>query len=383
MSLWQEDTPFPRIILYVVFVISVAFFLWAAWAQIDITVSANGRVVPSSRLQVIQSLDGGVLEAVEVREGQSVRKGDVLLRVDDTRFAADLLENSSRLYALKAAEARLVAENTGRPLHMPEVLVKEYPGLVSAEVRLKASREAELVQKRETLRRSLEIARDELDLTQPLLAKGAASEVEVLRLRRQVSELEGAIAEAEKRFRAIAGNELARVQMELAALEAQSVTGRDRVSRTVLRAPMDGVVKAVRVNTAGQVIEPGASLMEIVPVDDALLVEASIAASDVGFLHKGQKAAVQVTAFDYGIYGSLPGSVDEVSADSFVDEQTGNSFYRVRILTDRAWLQDGSRRLNVLPGMQVTARITTGQRSILDYLIQPMTKTVGAAMHER
>lgn len=356
-------------------------FLWARSAVLDEVTVGEGKIIPSSRAQVIQSLEGGILAELLVEEGDIVDKDQVLLRIDDTRFGASLRESELRAQALRAAIARLEAEAAGTAPVFPEDLPAE---TVSLEQRLYVSRRRALEESIGALATSLRLAQEELDMTAPLVTQGAVSEVEVLRLRREVNELRGKIEERRNTFRADARAELAEKEAELAALQQIMTAREDQFRRTVVRAPMRGTVKNIEVTTVGGVIQPGTEIMEIVPLEDRLLVEAKIRPKDVAFLHPGLPAKVKITAYDYSIYGGLEGVLEHISADTITDEKTGDTFYRVRVRTDKAFLEDSNgERLPIIPGMTATVEVLTGEKTVLDYILKPVLKVRDRAMRER
>ncbi len=376
-----DANPLAGATLLLLLAILAAAWIWASTSWLDIVTMGEGKVIPSSREQVIQSLEGGILSEMRVREGDIVDAGDVLLRIDDTRFGATFREGKSRQDALRAGIARLKAEAAGTEPVFPADLE---PAAVETERKLYQSRRQTLEEAVGSLAASLRLAQSELDMTAPLVAQGAVSEVEVLRLRREVTELRGRIQERRNTFRAEARGELAEKEAELAATSEMNVAREDQVLRAVVRAPMRGTVKNVKVTTVGGVIQPGADILEIVPLDDQLLVEARIRPKDVAFLRPGLPAMVKITAYDYSIYGGLKGTLEHISADTIVDEKKPEeSFYRIRVRTERAWLEGHDGRLPIIPGMVATVEVLTGRRTVLQYLLKPVLKARDAAMRER
>jgi len=398
---------------------------WAGFAEIDEVTRAEGRVVPASEVQVAQNLEGGIVAEILVVPGQQVEAGQVLLRIDDTSAAASLQELIESRWGLEAAIARLAAEAAGLPLAFPAELATARPAMVESERRLYDSRQRELSsalaileqqagQRRgelaemeaelASLRQQYALTEERYLLTKPLEASGAVSRVELLELESRLAELQGgilrleaglpraqaAIGEAESRiaekrdaFRAAAQAELTERQVRLAGLLEQLRAREDRVVRTEVRAPVRGVVKAVMVSGVGAVVQPGQELVEIVPLDDLLLVEASIRPADVAFVRQGQSARVRLTAYDYALYGALAGTVEWVSADTFVDEE-GQSFYRVRVSTlETSLAAPSGEALPILPGMVAEVDILTGRRTVLAYLLKPILRAQDLALGER
>jgi adhesin transport system membrane fusion protein len=357
--------------------------VWAAYATLDEVAIGTGRVIPSSQVQLIQNLEGGILAELAVTEGKLVEKDQVLLRIDDTRFTSTVREAQAKRLSLLASVARLTAEAKGGALVFPEEVRREAPHLARNESELYASRRRALNEAVAGLTRSHEFASRELAMSEPLVARGAISEVEVLRLRRQVNELQTGIDERRNRYRAEAGEELARHQAELAGLKESAVAMEDRVKRTVMRSPVRGIVKTVHITTLGAVIQPGASILEIVPLGDTLLIEAQVRPDDIAFIRPGQPATVKITAYDYSIYGGLPGRVEHVSADSTVDDKKGVSFYKVLVRTDTSNIDHHGKLLPIIPGMTASVDILTGKKTVLDYLLKPVLKARERAMRER
>lgn len=370
-------------VLYLTAIFLIVALIWAANAKLDEVAIGAGRVVPSSQVQVIQNLEGGILAELKVAEGQVVSKDQVLLRIDDTRFNATWREARAKRLSLLTAIARLTAEaNGGNPVY-PQEAVREAPQLVRQENTLYAQRRQTLDMTLAGLQRSHKLASQELAMSEPLVDKGAISEVELLRLRRQVNELQTNIDERRNRFRAEAGEELVKLKTELAGLAESTVAMADRVDRTLVRAPVRGVVKRINTTTIGAVIQPGAAILEIVPVEDTLLIEAQVRPDDIAFIHPGQHATVKITAYDFSIYGGLPGTVEHVSADSIIDEKRGMSFYKMLVRTNSASLIHNDKAWPIIPGMTASVDVLTGQKTVLDYLLKPVLKSREKAMRER
>lgn len=359
----------------------VVFYLWADSAIVDEVTRGEGTVVPSSREQVIQSLEGGILSELMVREGDIVEPGQVLLRIDDTRAGASLREGQSKADSLLAEIARLRAEARGQTLKFDQSLASE---LQARERQLYEARQRTLRQSIGALQRNLALADEELSMTEPMVARGAVSEVEVLRLKREISELRGRIQDRRNSFRSEAGEDLAAKEAELGAITELLTARADHVRRTVVRAPLRGSVKNVRVNTVGGVIAPGADIMELVPLEDRLLIEARIRPADVAFLRPGQPATVKLSAYDYSIYGGLDGELEQISADTISDENNPDErYYRIYVRTKDSVLRHNGEQLPVIPGMVATVEVLTGSKSVLEYLLKPVLKVRENALHER
>lgn len=379
----EEQNPLARLTLYVVGLCCAALLVWAHFAVLDEVTIGVGKIVASSQVQVIQNMEGGILSKLDVREGDFVKAGQPLLHIDDTRFVSSFREGRMRHLALQAANVRLMAEARGGVPEFSSAMQREAPDVVKSELLLFNTRRTELDDSIANIQKSLSSAMQELEMNQPLLERGAVSEVELLRLRRQVSELQGQIDERRNKFRSEAQSEYNKNRAELEVSHASSIAAQDRVTRTTVRAPIDGIVKRVMVTTVGGVIQPGEKIMEIVPTDDHLLVEVKIKPSDIAFIRPGQQAMVKISAYDYSIYGGIKGTVEQISADAIDEDRKDESYYKVLVRTERNYLGESAKHLPIIPGMTATAEVMTGQKSILDYLLKPLLKIQQNAMRER
>ncbi|EIZ8957436.1 HlyD family efflux transporter periplasmic adaptor subunit [Cronobacter sakazakii] len=361
----------------------VLFFVWAWFATLDEVTVGTGKITPSSRAQVIESLDGGIVNALMVHEGDVVERGQMLARLDPTRFQSNYGEAAARARALRASSERLRSELTGEPLQFSEESMRE-PALVARERQLYESRRRNLNETLENLQKTYNLVMAELRMTQPLVAKGAASEVEIIRLQRQAAELKGKMDDARNQFAVRAREEQVKNNADLDA-QLQVMAGKaDQLDRATLFSPVRGVVKDIQVTTVGGVLQPGGKLMEIVPLEDQLLVETRINPRDIAYIRPGLPATVKITAYDSSIYGDLKGEVEMVSPDTLQDEVKRDQFYyRVYVRTKSAELKNrNGKRFPILPGMVANVEIKTGQKTVLDYLIKPLNK-VKEALRER
>ena len=420
----QQSPRGGRLMLWAVVLFFVFAAYWASIAELDEVTRGTGKVIPSSQVQVIQNLEGGILAEILVSEGDIVKPGQTLLRIDDTRFASSYREGRVGYLNLKARAARLRAEAEGAEFVIPEEVQNQQPELVQREFHLFQSRAeelesnirileqqvnqrkqelAELNVKEANLVGSYQLLRRELDLTAPLEKEGVVSEVEVIRLKRQVNDLDGQLKatrlaiprlrsileEAEQKveetkleFRAKSREELNETLAELARTTEANQALEDRVKRTWVKSPVRGTVKQLMVNTVGGVIQPGMDLVEIVPLEDTLLVEAKIRPSDIAFIRPGQDVTVKLTAYDFAIYGGLHASLEHISADTITDSE-GESFYLVRVRTDRNQLGSEAEPLPIIPGMQTEVDILTGKKTVLTYLVKPVLRGMNRALSER
>ena len=361
----------------------VVALVWAWFGMLDEVSTGTGKVIPSSREQVLQSLEGGILTELSVHEGDRVQAGQIVAKLDATRSQSSVGESAARYRAALAAASRLRAEVNDDPLTFPAEL-NGYPDLIAAETRLYNTKRAQLNDATRQFKESLALANRELAITQRLAKTGAASSVEVLRLQRDKSDLELKLTDMRSQYYVQAREELAKASAEADSL-AQVIKGReDTVTRLTIRAPMRGIVKNIKVSTVGGVIPPNGELMNIVPMNDRLLIEARLSPRDIAFIHPGQRAVVKISAYDYAIYGGLNGVVESISPDTIQDEVKPEIYYyRVFIRTDNDYVQNkAGRRFSISPGMVSTVDIKTGEKSIMDYLVKPFNKAK-EAMRER
>ncbi len=370
-------------IVWLTFILLVTLTVWAYLAEIVEVSTGNGKVIPTSREQVIQSLEGGIIANLGVKEGDIVDAGQVLAQLDLTKTESNVEESAARYRARLATVARLESEVNGTKLVFPDEL-KNSPELIATETQLYHTRRKGLKDSLAGVRESLALVREELTITESLMKIGAASNVETLRLKRQASELEMKASDIRSEYLILAREELAKANAEAESLES-IVRGRtDALSRLTIRSPVRGIVKDVAVTTVGGVIPPNGRLMQIVPLDEQLLIETRISPRDIAFIHPGQAAKVKVTAYDYTVYGSLDGKVALISPDTIQDEIKPEVFYyRVFVRTEKdSLLNSGGDNLPIVPGMIATVDIRTGKKSVLDYLLKPVGRA-REALRER
>ncbi|WP_065237380.1 HlyD family efflux transporter periplasmic adaptor subunit [Gallibacterium genomosp. 3] len=366
----------------------IVFIIWSYFSKIEEVTRGQGTIIPNSREQIIQSLDPGILDQMMVKEGDLVEKGQVLLKLDDTRSSAILRETKAKVDNLEAIATRLKAEISGKPLVFPNDIPQE---MKEREMGVYQAKKDALNEALKTLRESKALLDSEIALTEPMVNKGAVSQVELLRMKRSANDIALQISEREHKYITDASNELVRIQGDLDQAKENLAARADPVERSLLRAPLKGIVKNIRVNTIGGVISAGQDIMEIVPVEDNLLVEAYINPKDVAYIRPGMKAVVKLTAYDYAIYGGLDGVVTLLSPSTLQDKRQAsdlnlnpnNSFYRVLVRTTGSHLTDkNGSELPVLPGMIATVDIKTGEKTIFQYLIKPITR-MKQALQER
>ncbi|WP_286237412.1 HlyD family type I secretion periplasmic adaptor subunit [Neptuniibacter halophilus] len=424
-----EQTPTSaRALLWAMLLFILIAIYWANWAELDEITRGDGEIIPSKQLQVVETLEGGAVSEILVHEGDLVEKGQVLLRIDDVRFSSSMKENQVRQYELLAKAARLRAESNGSAFVEPDDFPDEYRSMLAQEQALYLTRSAELkallggleqqiaqkVQElkaaesqEKQLQRSYGLLKREMDITRPLLAEGVISEVEFLRLRRQLNDLAGELSgvrlnipriesalqesrdkldEAKLQFRGVASRELNEVLAESARIQ-QALTGmNDRINRAEVRAPVKGTVKQLLVNTVEGVVQPGDELLNLVPWEDTLLVEARIRPADIATIMPGLPAVIKVSAYDFSIYGGVDAEVVFVSPSTILDEE-GDSYYLVRLKTAQPYIGSlvtgGKGNLPLMAGMTVSVDILTGKKTVMDYLLKPVLKARSRAMTER
>ena len=411
-------------LLWAMLLFIVIAIFWATWAELDEITRGDGEIIPSSQLQVIETLEGGAVSEILVKEGDVVEKGQVLLRIDDIRFSSSLKENQVRQYELIAKAARLKAESDNVEFISPEGFPEEYQSMIEQEKFLFSTRKEEMLaglggleqqvaqrgqelkaakSQEGQLQRSYSLLKRELDITRPLLKEGVISEVEFLRLKRQLNDLLGELSgvrlnipriestlqetkqklgESELQFRNEARRELNEVGAEVSRIK-QALTGmNDRIDRAEVKAPVKGTVKQLLVNTVEGVVQPGDELLNIIPWEDTLLVEAKIRPSDIANIAPGQKAVIKVSAYDFSIYGGVGANVVFISPSTILDEE-GESHYLVRLETEQPFLGTASTELPLIAGMTVGVDILTGKKTVMDYLLKPVLKAKNRALTER
>ncbi|MGA1933805.1 HlyD family type I secretion periplasmic adaptor subunit [Arcobacter sp. YIC-464] len=424
-----------KIILFFFTIVSffIIAFIWAYFAKVDELTRGEGKVIPSERIKKIQSLDGGLISEILVKEGSIVQKGQELMKIDTTRFQASLEENKQTYFHLLVTKKRLEAEanidlnKEIKSLEYKKDLEKNAKNFIENDKKLFKSRVEELLstsnifkiqfkQKEQELRelenksiqlkKRLNLVKEEFNTINKMVSRGSRSKVDLLKIKKELTELEGelqttyiqipkakyAIEEAKNRiiektkiFKAEASNELQKINTEIKKYESKIIAQKDKVDKTILYSPVNGIIKQININTVGGVVKSGIDLIEIVPQSDILLVEAKIDPKDIAFINPKQKAIVKITAYDFSIYGALEGNIVEISADSIIDKNDKNqkSYYKVIVKTDKNYLEKNKEKLPIIPGMITSVDIITGKKSILDYILKPILKTKDNALHER
>src|SRR5215210_2880487 len=380
-----------RMLLITFLALLLTFLLWAHFAILEEVKRGNGRVVPSRQTQVVQSLEGGIVGDILVQEGSIVQQGQSLMRIEDTKFASEFGEIRERRAAMAARVARLEAEARGRSeVTFPDQLDKVVPAAVATETSVFNMRSQKVAQDIDVLNQqvtrlsgSLKLLDRELSLTRKLYDQKVVPETE---MRGQLAETQSKIANITASFRSQADEDLAKSRGDLAVLDENIKSAQDRVRRTDLKAPVHGIINKLNVTTIGAVVQPGANLMDIIPLDDSLLVEGRIRPQDIAFIRPKQDAVVKVSAYDSSVYGSLKGKVERISADTIVDDkektERPETFYRVMVRTEKNHLGTEADPLPIIPGMVTTVEILTGEKSVLDYLLKPARTLRSDALRE-
>ena len=432
-----------RLIIWSLAAMMICFFIWTYFSELDQVTTGMGKVIPSTQVQMIQSLDGGILQEIYVQEGLLVEKGQPLVRIDDTRFRSDFAQQEQEVYGLQTNVIRMRAELdsilisdmsadwrqqvkiTKQTLIFPEELIAQEPALVKRQreeysgrldnlsnqleilvrqIQQRQQETEELASKIATLTTSFQLVSRELELTKPLAQKGIVPEVELLKLERIVNDIQGELQslrllrpkvkasmdeailkrrEAVFIYAADLRAQLNEMQTKLSRMNQAQIGAFDKVSKAVITSPVAGTIKSIHINTLGGVIQPGVEIIEIVPSEDRLLIETKILPKDIAFLHPGLPAVVKVTAYDFTRYGGLKGTVEHISADTSQDEE-GNSFYTIKVRTEESSLiKDDGTQMPIIPGMLTSVDVITGKRSILEYILNPILRAKDTALRER
>ncbi len=424
-SAMLEKTPRTlRVVLFFWVAAVIMLLVWASLAEIDEIARGEGEIIPSGENQMIQNLEGGIVEEILVKEGQHVEIGQLLVKIDNQKSESTFSSNEIKANALEARIIRLRAEADGSKFDVKSSMRQSMPELIANEESLHKTNvqqlnskisalNEQLSQRRQELseakthkvhlKSSLEMITKEIRMTKPMVAKGVRSKVDFLKLQREANEIEerynaarlsiprlySAIKEVKSKtqeskllFQSEAKEEMNEAVAELRGIRANSMAFEDQVRRTLVRSPMKGIVQTLYVHTVGGVIKPGEDIVEVVPSDQTLLVEVKIKPSDIAFIYYGQKAVAKFSAYDFSIYGGLDGEVVHISADTITDQKE-NTFYTIRIKTHKNYIGDEAKPLKIIPGMTVNVDILTGKKSVMDYILKPILKTKQYSFTER
>ncbi|AVV35245.1 hemolysin D [Halomonas sp. SF2003] len=370
------ESHWSRPLLWASFLVIALFIAWASWAEVNEVARGEAKVIPSSRQQTIQSLEGGILDEMMVSEGEIVEAGQLLAAIDETRFRSAYMESLSQAQALRATIARLEAEVLDKSsIEFPEEM-RDNEALTATERELFTARRKKRDSALNAVSKEISAAQRQLAVIRPLVKRRAVGEMEMLKLDREIAELSGRQAEIRNTYLQDSYAELADKKSELAALEETSVQRRDQLDRTRLLSPVRGVVNNIAITTRGGVIPPGEEIMQITPLEDTLVFETRIRPQDVAFIAPGMPATIRISAYDYAVYGTLKGKVERISSDTLEEEtpRGEESYYRVLVSSETAALEHNGETLPIKPGMVATVDIETGERSVLSYLLRPFTR---------
>lgn len=421
------------ILLFTICLFFTSAILWSYYSEIDELTRGEGKVIPSVKIQTIQSLDGGVVSEILVKEGFIIKKGQPLMKIDTTRFKASLDENKNTLESLLASQIRLTAEmniNIKKPrpkLNFSNKNLTKYPDIIKVQkelfktryeelkanintlniqVKQKEQELKELQSKQEQLWQSIKLIKEEMATIENLVAKKVRPNIDLISIKREYNEILGdymatklsiprakfsieesnnKVVEKIKMFKNEAAEELHRINNEIKKYQSKVISEKDKLDKTVIVSPVNGIINRIHINTIGGVVRSGADLIEIVPESETLLIEAKIDPKDIAFINPSQKAIVKITAYDFSIYGSLEGKIVEISADSIKDEDSreGKTYYKVTIKTEKNYLEKDGERYSIIPGMIASVDIVTGKKTILEFILKPIIKTKDSALHER
>lgn len=415
---------FSHLLLISIISFFVIFLIWASLTELDEVTRGEGKVIPSTSIQIIDNLEGGIVSEILINDGDIVEKGQVLLEIDNVLAEADLKEVQKRMAGLDIQRIRLEAEHNHTALVFPSQYAKQYPSSIATETKLFHSRQSKLqnqidvltsqFEQREQeiieLQRNIErlskselLAREQLNITRPLAKKGAISRVELIQRERDYNDIKGEletiklslpraesakeeaaqkIEEQRSTYQQEVSQQLSEIRFEFQTLREKVIANEDRVKRTSVKSPVNGLIKQVLVNTVGGVIQSGEDLVEIVPIDDKLKIRAEIKPSDIAFLRPGLPATVKITAYDFSIYGGLKATVTEISVDTIEDDER-NEFYYVTLISEKNYLGNETKKLPIIPGMTASVDILTGKKSVLNYILKPILKAKNNALTER
>lgn len=369
--------------LYLLVVVITFGLVWAYYANVEEVTRGEGKVIASSRLQVIEHLEGGIVKDIKVEEGQRVKAGDVLIELDETRFSSEHSENITKVAVYDAEIARLKAEAIGADkVSFPPGFEGRHPMLAKQAIQQFTADKQSLESSLAIINKSYQLLDSELKIIKPLVRQGVMSKIDQIRLERQLNELKGQLHEKSEKVRSDAQSTMNKVKSERRVLLERLSTTQDRINRSKIKSPVDGIVNKLYISTIGEVVQAGSKVIDVVPVGGQLSILAYVKPADIGFINPGQKATIKVSAFDFSIYGGLKASVKTIGADSITD-QKGNSFYEVVLEAKNNFIEGRGKRLVIIPGMTVTVDIITGEKTVMDYILKPFFKAKYTALRER
>ena len=371
--------------LWITILALAVFFIWANYSELDTITRGQGAVIANSKTQSIQSFDGGVIENIHVKEGDTVQKNQILVTLEKIKIEAAFREQRSKVAALRAAKARLNAEIFGGQPKFDDD-IKDYPQFKINQLKLLERKRSMIKEQIDALELSLRIVKKQLQMTKALVPTGDVSLMEALKLQNQVSDMSAQIENTKNKYFQDTQAELNKIEEDLSASLQTLALRQDQLDHVVLRSPTNGIVKNIRITTLGGVVKPSEEVMQIVPAEDDLVIEAKIKPSDIAFLRKGQNANIKIDAYDYSIYGSLEGKLIYISADTLTEEAKQNepSYYRIKVQTQgRQFSGRPQEKIEIQTGMTAIVEIKTGKNNVLKYLFKPLIKTIDSSLTER
>jgi len=389
-ALLTKNTPIAGMILYSILILTVLGIIWAYFGSIDQVTVGEGKVIPSSEVKVIQSLDGGLISSIDVKEGQLIKKNQILLKFDDTRYTSDYEQGREKYSSLIAAIARLNAEVQGSDsVEFPKELHVSHADLILTENKLFEAKKQALKQEMDILQKNYDLADHVLKIYEPLLKTGVVPKIDYYRAEQSLNDIKHSMLTLQDKYQQDALTELNQHKSDLAVIIESLTSLKDKMQRTTIYSPVNGIVKKIYIHTIGAVIQSGQPIMEIVPVEDNLLIQAKVKPSEIAFIKIGQDATVKISAYDFSIYGSLYGTVEYISADT-IEENKANSmtnqaeinYYLVLVRTKKSYLGNGNYKLPIIPGMNATVYIKTGKKTVLEYILKPLIKAKQESLRE-
>lgn len=387
-ALLTQTSVAASLFLYVISALVIIFLIWAYFAPIDQNVTGIGKVIPASQVKIIQSLDGGIITQIDVREGQMVKKNQVLAQLDTTRYKADYEQTNAQYSALTGMVSRLQAEVYGeKEIKFPEGFATTYPDIVKRETQLFETRNEALTNDLTLLKDNYESSEKQAKLMKEGVDKGYVAKIDYLRIQLTANDARQKWQTRKNQFYESAWTELNQRNAQLEAAKQQLTSLKDKITHATIISPVNGIIKKINITTIGGVIQPGVDVMEIVPLEDTLLVEAKVSPADIAFIHLKQPVSVKITAYDYSIYGDLKGEVENISADTIEDKQTTYSankfYYLIDVRTKQSYILHHGEKLPIMPGMAATVSILTGKKTVMQYLLKPLIKAKMEGLHEK
>jgi adhesin transport system membrane fusion protein len=387
-ALLTKSTPIAGIILYSILTLLLILIVWSYFATIEQLTIGLGKVIPSSEVKIIQSLDGGIISSIDVKEGEIIKKNHRLIEFDNTRYKSDFDQAREKYFSLKATIARLSAEiKNSNKIDFPQELQLKHQDLIATETSLFQAKQKALQQELAVLQKNYDLAASVLKIYEPLLKNGVVPKIDYYKAQQAANEIQRSMLTINDKYREDALTELGQRKADLAVITESITSLKDKMQRTIIYSPVTGIVKKLYIHTIGAVIQSGQPILEIVPMEDSLLVQVKVKPADIAFIEVGQDATVKITAYDYSVYGSLPGKVEYISADTMEEKanvpQDELNYYLVNVRTDKSYLGTKKYKLPIMSGMKAMVYIKTGNKTVLEYLLKPLIKAKQESLRER